>query len=196
MYTHLKKFIEKCTQTELSPTEEQLLYDAFEIKTIRKRQFLHHQGSVCKYYCYVSKGALRQYSINNEGYEQIADLGMEGAWITDIESFCMLTPSRYNIDALEDSEVLVTTQEKLAIMREASPTFVKLGIRLEEQRCIALQNRLGVTMGHTAEERFLFLQNVYPEYLKRFPQNMLASFLGLSPETVSRIRKNSQKVRS
>ncbi|HKO81603.1 MAG TPA: Crp/Fnr family transcriptional regulator [Chitinophagaceae bacterium] len=156
---------------------------------MKKKQFLLHEGAVCKYMTFIVKGALRLYSIDEKGNEHIARFGVEGWWVSDRESFLMLTPSKYNIDALEDSDLLVATNEQLTRIKERSPLFYKMAHILDERHSIASQKRIQSTISFTAEEKVLDLMNTYPMFLQRFPQNMVASYLGLTPETLSRVRK-------
>jgi CRP-like cAMP-binding protein len=109
--------------------------------------------------------------------------------MSDRESLLSLTPSRYNIEALEDCDLLVATNEKLILLREQSPLFVKLGQTLDEKSYIASQKRIDVTISYTAEEKVIYMMKNHPQFLHRFPQSMLASYLGLTPETLSRVRK-------
>ena len=138
---------------------------------------------------FVVKGAMRQYSIDEKGNEHIVRFGIEGWWMSDRESFLMLTPSKYNIDALEDCDLLVATNEKLTMVKDQSLLFLKMAHILDARHSIASQNRIQASISYSAEEKVMDLMNTYPIFLKRFPQNMLASYLGLSPETFSRIRK-------
>lgn len=185
----LKEYIENATGSLLNDGETEFLANIIEQRTIKRKQFLSHEGAVCKYFCFILKGALRQYYINDKGTEHIVNFGTEGSWLTDRESFSNLTPSKYNIDAVEDTEVLLITQENFALLRNYSLNFLKMLVKIEEQHSIALQNRLHASMSYTAEEKYKHLSIYFPEYLRRFPQIMLASFMGMTAETFSRIRK-------
>jgi len=189
MNTLIKQYIETKAGSKLSEEEMDFATNIFEQRIIRKKQFLLHEGTVCKYLCFIAKGALRQYYIDSKGTEHIINFGTEGSWLTDKESFSMLTVSRYNIDAVEDTEVLLITQENFALLRDYSVNFIKMLVKMEEQNCITLQNRLNASISYTAEEKFKYLAAYFPGYLQRFPQTMLASFIGVTPETLSRIRK-------
>jgi CRP-like cAMP-binding protein len=189
MYDLLRKYINEVTSSVISDEEFKFLEQAFSPKIIRKKQFLLHEGAICKYLGFIVKGAMRQYTIDDKGNEHIIRFGIEGWWMSDRESFVMLTPSKYNIDALEDCELLVITNEQIALLKEQSPLFVKMGVKLDERSFITSQHRIEASMSYTAEEKYLHLSKTYPAFLERFPQNMLASYLGLSPETLSRVRK-------
>jgi CRP-like cAMP-binding protein len=189
MYELLRTYLNKVTSATISDKEFQFFQTAFSVKKVKKKQFLLHEGSICRYMAFIVKGAMRQYTIDDKGIEHIARFGIEEWWMSDRESLISLTPSRYNIEAIEDCDLLVATNEKLILLREQSPLFVKLGQLLDEKSYIASQKRIDVTISYTAEEKVIYLMENHPQFLHRFPQSMLASYLGLSPETLSRVRK-------
>jgi len=189
MHDVLRKYINELTSSIISDEEFRYIEEGFTRKSMKKKQFLLHEGTVCKYMAFVVKGAMRQYTIDERGNQHIVRFGVEGWWMSDRESFLMLTPSKYNIDALENCDLLVATNEQLNMVKERSLLFLKMSHLLDARHSIAAQNRIQASLSYTAEEKVMDLMNSYPSFLKRFPQNMLASYLGLSPETFSRIRK-------
>jgi len=189
MYESLRAYINTKTGSEIGDAEFKHVTDAFSFKIIKKKQFLSHEGSVCRYMAFIVKGAMRQYIINSRGVENVVRFGIENWWMSDRDSFSNLTVSKYNIDAVEDTEVLVTTKEEILILMDQSPVFFKLAHILDEKNFIATQNRIEANISYTAEEKFQQLMKHHPEFIKRFPQTMLASYLGITPETLSRIRK-------
>ena len=118
---------------------------------------------------------------------------MENWWLADFESFYLLTPSRFNIEALEDMEVLQSTNVQIEEFLKHIPAFSAMQNVISQNNTIATQKRMQTAMSYTAEERYEDLISNYPQFLQRFPQNMIASYLGISPETLSRIKKNSFK---
>jgi CRP-like cAMP-binding protein len=190
MYELLRKYIDDITSSSIPDEEFSCVKDAFSTKTVKKKQFLLSEGSVCKYMTFIVKGAMRQYLTDEKGNEHIIRFGIEGWWMGDRESFASFTPSKYNISAVEDCELLVTTYDKISLLKSRSPVFVKLGQILDEKSYIASQKRIEATISYTAEEKIIYLMKTNPEFLNRFPQTMLASYLGLTPETLSRVRKN------
>lgn len=189
MYEFLRKRINEITSSIISDEEFSHIEKGFAQKSMKKKQFLLHEGTVCKYMAFIVKGSMRQYSIDEKGNEHIVRFGIEGWWMCDRESFLMLTASKFNIDALEDCDLLVATNEQLNIVKDQSLLFLKMAHAMDARHSIATQNRIQASISFTAEEKVKDLMNTYPSFLKRFPQNMLASYLGLSPETFSRIRK-------
>ena len=110
MHEPLIKYINSFATTPLTSNEAELIKNTFEYKKIRKRQYLLQEGAVCKYAAFIVKGAMRQYSVDDKGLEHIVRLSIENWWAVDRESYTMLTPSPYNIDAWEDTDALLATR--------------------------------------------------------------------------------------
>ena len=189
MFTALRNYINNYTDSTISDEDFALVEQAFKFKKIRKRQYFLQEGDVCKYSAFITKGAMKQYTVDEDGHERIIRLGIENWWMNDFESFVMLTPSQYNIDAVEDSELLIITNEQMQSLRTQVPLLEVMTRMMDQKRAIAYERRIRVSISYTAEERYLDLQKTYPAFLQRFPQSMIASYLGISPETLSRIRK-------
>jgi CRP-like cAMP-binding protein len=189
MYESLRKYINNITSAIISDEEFRHIEDAFTSKTVKKKKYLLHAGTVCKYMSFITKGAMRQYSIDEKGNEHVICFGLEGWWISDRGSFTNLIPSQYYIDAIEDTDLLVTTNEKINILIDLSPSFLKMSRILDGNNFVASQKRINTAISATAEEKVVYLMETYPEFLTRLPQNMVASYLGITPETMSRVRK-------
>jgi len=182
-----QKFDEKI---ELTEEEKELSRKFFTPKKLRRRQYLLQEGDVCKYVAFVEKGLLRFYKVGDKGQEHITQFAYEGWWISDQFSFLTGEPSAYNIDALEDCELLLLSKSAEDEMLERIPKLERYFRILLQNNLIATQKRLASSLSQTAEERYNELISVCPETLPhRIPQHMLASFLGITPETFSRIRK-------
>ena len=132
---------------------------------------------------------MRHYAVDNKGVEHVVYLGIEEWWVTDRESFLMLTPSKYNIETVEDCDLLITTKEQSTRLKTLSPLYVKLSLTLDERHHLAAEDRIQKSISYSAEEKVKALLEKYPVFFQRFPQNIIASYLGLTPETLSRIRK-------
>jgi len=180
------KFDEKI---QLTQDEKELSKSFFIPKKIRKKQYLLQEGDVSKYAAFVDKGFLRSYTVDNKGTEHILQFAFEGWWIADQYSFLTSTPSRYNIDALEDCELLLITKEAETQMLEKIPKLERYFRILLQNSLIATFKRLESSLSDTAEEKYNQLIRNCPTIVERVPQHMLASAMGITPETLSRIRK-------
>ena len=182
-----KKLDEKIQLTE---EEKQLCKTFFIPKKLRKRQYLLQEGDVCKYVVFVEKGMMRSYTIDDKGVEHVIQFAFEGWWISDQYSFLTGQPSVYNIDALEDCELLLLTKQAEEEMMEKIPKFERFFRILLQANLINMQSRLMGSLSKSAEARYFDLIESCPTIPQRVPQHMMASFLGITPETLSRIRKN------
>ncbi|UFH57760.1 Crp/Fnr family transcriptional regulator [Spirosoma sp. KNUC1025] len=189
MVTPLIQYIQERSTIPLSETDSSLIEKAFIPKKLRKRQFLLQEGEVCKYIAFIVKGATRQYSVDEKGYEHVLNLCIENWWTSDRESFHKETPSIYNIDAWEDTELLLLPKANGYYERvNTIPAFNEMRIKLDDNQHMAVQKRLNMAQNYTADYRYEELTKLYPEFLQRFPQHIIASYLGITKETLSRIR--------
>ena len=193
MHEPLIKYINSFATTPLTSNEAELIKNTFEYKKIRKRQYLLQAGEVCKYAAFIVKGAMRQYTVDDKGAEHIFRLSIENWWAVDRESYVMLTPSPYNIDAWEDTDALLATRADLLILSNNIPAFREMTRKLDERHAFASQKRLNAAISMTAEQSYSNLAKTYPEFLQRFPQHVIASYLGITKETLSRIRNQASK---
>lgn len=189
MFTSLINYFSKHSQIALSEEDIQLIHQAFIPKKFMKRQFLLKEGDVCKCISFIVKGAIRQYTVDHKGNEHVLNLGIENWWTSDRESYHKLTPSIYNIEAWEETEVLMLPKadgwyDKVNTI----PAFCEMRKKLDDAHHMAMQRRLHSSINHTAEYRYEELRQKYPEFLQRFPQHIIASYLGITKETLSRIR--------
>ncbi|HTE23798.1 Crp/Fnr family transcriptional regulator [Flavitalea sp.] len=191
MHESLIKHFNNYTSTPLTVREIELIKNTFVSKKIRKKQYFLQEGEVCKYAAFIVKGAMRQYSVDEKGVEHIVRLLIENWWAVDRESFVMLTPTVYNIDAWEDTEILLVTKSDSLKLLDQIPVMAEWTRKLDEHHAFASQKRLNATISFTAEKRYSDLANTYPDFLQRFPQHMIASFLGITKETLSRIRHSA-----
>jgi CRP-like cAMP-binding protein len=193
MHDSLIAYIKKYSTTPLKEGDEELIKNTFLPKRIRKKQYLLQAGEVCRYGAFVVKGAMRQYSVDDKGAEHIVRLSIENWWAVDRESFLMLTPSIYNIDAWEDTDALLVTNADIGELGNKIPALVEMSRKLDERHSIAVQKRVNASISLTAEKRYEDFAKQYPEIIQRFPQHIIASYLGIAKETLSRIRHQAVK---
>ena len=191
MHESLIKHINSYTSTPLTDSETELIRNAFVPKKIRRKQYFLQEGQVCKYSAFIVKGAMRQYSVDDKGVEHIIRLLIENWWAVDRESFVMLTPSVYNIDAWEDTEALLITKADSLDLLDQIPVLTQWARKLDEHHAFAAQKRLSASISFSAEKRYSDFASTYPEFLQRFPQHIIASYLGITKETLSRIRHST-----
>ena len=191
MHNKLLDYINQHATSTLTTEEEALIVATFQPKKLRKKQYFLEEGNVCKYVGFIVKGAMRQYSVDDKGVEHTVHLYIENWWVSDRESAIMLTPSKYNIDAWEDTELLVVTRAEMLDLIEKIPSIAQMTRLMDERSFIASQRRLNSTISNTAEKRYEEFANNHPQFIQRFPQHLIASFLGITKETLSRIRKQA-----
>lgn len=134
---------------------------------------------------------MRHYSVDDKGVEHIVRLSIENWWVGDRESYVMLTPSIYNIDAWEDTDLLVITKADSLKLVQELPAINEMVRRMDEMHSIALQKRTNASVSLPADKRYTDFINSYPEFVQRFPQHIIASYLGITKETLSRVRNRS-----
>ena len=184
-----QKFDEKI---ELTEEEKKLSQRFFIPKKLRKKQYLLQEGDVCKYIAFVEKGLLRSYTVDDKGNEHITQFAFDGWWISDQYSYLTGEPSEYNIEVMEDCELLLLTKQAEEEMLGRIPKLERFFRLLLQNNLISTQKRLVSSFSQTAEERyneFMGSCPTSPNLLNRIPQHMLASYLGISAETLSRIRR-------
>lgn len=187
MFDTLQSHINR--KIQLSESEFSLVTTFFIPKKLRKKQYLLQAGDVCKYLAFISKGCLRSYSVNDKGEEHIVQFAIEDWWMTDLKSFLTNEPATYNIDALEDSELFLIDKESQDKLFSIMPKIEHYFRILLEGNNTAAQKRISDFISASAEERYLNFLKTYPKLVQRVPQSYIASYLGIKPQSLSRIRK-------
>jgi CRP-like cAMP-binding protein len=192
MYDVFHKHIE--TRIDLTAGEFNLCCQFFTPRKLRKNQFLLQQGEVCKHLAFVNSGCLREYSVDHKGDVHIIQFAICDWWITDLTSFLSGSPSTQYIDALQDSEVLLLEHESREKVVESVPKMERFFRLLLESNYVASVRRINESLSESAEERYLSFLQMYPMLVEHVPQHDIASYLGITPQSLSRIRKEiSQK---
>lgn len=193
MHDSLIQYIQKFSTTPISVDAVEGIKNLFVPKKLRKKQYFLQEGEVCKYFGFIVKGAMRQYTIDEKGVEHMVHLSIENWWVGDRESWVMLTPSNYNIDACEDTELLLVTRTDTLLLATQCSTFNEMLRALDDRNYIATQKRITSSISFTAEKRYADFADSHPDFLQRFPQHIIASYLGITKDTLSRIRKQLLK---
>ena len=191
MFEALKAYFER----SFPVTEENfaLIKSLLTPKFLKRGEFLLREGEVAKFGAFVTKGFLRSYVIDNKGKEHIVQFAPENWWISDKSGLTDGTPSLFFIDAIEDSEVLLMDLNAHLSLIEKLPGYAASFRTGMQKRAEAKDKRIVHSLSSTAEERYNDFLETYPSIARRVPQHMLASYLGITPETVSRIRKQASR---
>jgi CRP-like cAMP-binding protein len=161
----------------------------YEAKKVQKNQFLLQYGEICRYIYFVEKGLLKMYSIDKNGKEHIIQFAPESWLISDRSSLYFNEKSVYYIEAVEDSEILMLPPDFINKLIEGFPNSLEQSDILLQKHIKSLQDRINSLLAETAEERYMKFIKMYPDLLLRVPQWMIASYLGITPESLSRVRK-------
>ena len=191
MFVEFEKYIS--SQIVLTDEDIKLFREKAIEKTMRRKDFVLREGEICNYKIFVSKGFLRTYHISEDGDEHLMQFSPENSWTTDPESFQNMTPSRYNIDALEFSEVVMWSKNDFKYLCSRIPELKAYSEKLMSWNLYVTLQRLSSAISTTAEEKYDEFIRMYPGIITRAPLHMVASFLGVSRKTLTRIRHTQLK---
>ena len=194
MYDKLKKY---CRQiVPLSDAELGLIDAYFEVKTLKKKAFLLQDNKICDFIAFITEGSIRHFHIK-DGDEKTCDISFENYWVTDFQSFTHDMIGKMNLQAMEDTTVFVIRKQNLYKLYRECPKYETFGRIMAEQ---VAQRATEIAMSLSSEkpeERFQNLILKQPDLFQRVPQKYIANFLGISPESLSRIRNRVlQKLKS
>ncbi|MDF2454957.1 MAG: fnr [Cytophagaceae bacterium] len=177
----------------LSNLDIQTLTASLSSKTYRKGDFLLHAGEVCAYAFFVEKGLLRSFTTDETGKEHIIQFGPENWFVTDRSSSYFNEPSDFAIEAVEDTTVVLIDAAFISRASANYPSFMSFNEKALQNHIRQLQKRINLLLSATAEKRYLEFVRLYPDLTLRVPQWMIASYLGITPESLSRVRKELAK---
>ncbi|MCW9064827.1 MAG: Crp/Fnr family transcriptional regulator [Ignavibacteriaceae bacterium] len=158
-------------------------------KSLRKKDHLLMERDVCNHIAYINKGCLRRYIIDEHSKEVILNFSLEDYWIGDLESFIFRRPTIYYIQALEESELLLLSRENFLRVSKEIPKFKRFHDEKVQRNHYNTLKRLSVAKSATPEEKYLSLMKEQPQLFQRVPLHYIASYLGIEPESLSRLRK-------
>ena len=191
MYEVFKAYLDN--KIPLTEEQHEWIRSQSVVKKIRKKQFLLQEGDHWNKKAFVSKGLFRTYSVDERGFEHVISFAMENWWVGDREALLSGQPSRYNIDAIEDSEIVLIQKSAFDVINREVPDFHVMVNTILERSYVAAQNRIHESISTPVEERYLNFVERYPSLATRVPLNMIASYLGITRETLSRIRHKAAK---
>ncbi len=173
----------------ITEKEEKLIYSAFEPIALKKKKTLLIPGEVCEYLYFITNGGLRSYFVDEKGTEHIYQIRLDNSWISDLESFFSQRPSKYYIEAIEDSQLLRLSNLDLEKLYEEVPQLERYFRILFQKAYVNALERLNATMWESAHERYNVMLKEHKDIFQRVPLVYIASYLGITPESLSRIRK-------
>jgi CRP/FNR family transcriptional regulator, anaerobic regulatory protein len=180
---HIRKYI------DLSDSESLILSRYVKQSSYKKKEFVLQENNDCKNLFFVEKGCLRMYFINEKAVEQIVQFALDGWWISDLKSFINKTPSDYYIQTIENSNITAINSEALEQLLKELPKLERYFRIIMQQELAAAQFKSKLMYGMSKEDFYNHFISSFPQFVQRVPQYMIASYLGLTPEYVSGLRK-------
>lgn len=191
MFEAIDKYVTKRIVT--SPEELNLFNTILQYKKVPKKTYLLQEGEICRFEAYINKGCIRTYYINENGVEVTLQFAIEDWWVSDITSFHEQKPSRMFIETLEDCELLILTPDSKEQLLQKAPCFERMFRIMVQRNLSALQERLFKTIVTTAVDKYLDFIERYPTIPQRVAQHYIASYLGFTPEFLSKVRTKLSK---
>lgn len=178
----------------LNLAEKEELLGRLTEQRVKRRQFILQPTDGCKYYTFVISGCFKMYGVDHNGAEHNIQFAAENEWIADISSFHSGTASQLYIEAIEPSVILQIDKTNLVYLYHHYPKFDRIFRVIIEEKFIELQNRVLQNISSTADERYESFLRQYPSLANRLPNTQIASYIGITPEFLSKIRRiNSKK---
>jgi CRP-like cAMP-binding protein len=191
MFDSINKYISKCVL--ISPEELEYVNSLMEYKKVAKKTIMLHEGDVCNFEAYIIKGCIRTYYIDEKGIEVTLQFAIEDWWVSDIASFHDHTPSSMFIETLEDCELLTLNPQTKELLLSKVPKLERVFRLMVQRNLSVLQGRLFKTIATAAKDKYLDFITRYPTIPQRVAQHYIASYLGISPEFLSKIRTRLSK---
>lgn len=191
MFSQINSYVNRCLS--FSAEELEVFDDLLQPRSVPKKTFLLQEGEICQFEAYIVKGCIKSYYIDENGFEVILTFGIEDWWVSDIASFHEQKPSRMFIETIEDCELLVLTPQTKEELLSKAPRFERVFRLMVQRHLSAYQERLFGNIAKPAQERYLDFLQKYPSLPQRVPQHLIAAYLGISPEFLSKIRSRLAK---
>ena len=181
------------SKISLSDNEVEMIRAVAIQKKLRRRQYLLQEGDIWKYNAFVCSGFLKTFTVDDKGQEHIMSFSPENYWTGDRESLMNATPTKFNIDAIEDAEIILIERNNFDHLCQNIPQLNHLVNTILQRSFIVSQNRIHANISLSAEEKYEDFIQKFPLIANRIPQHMIASYIGITPETLTRIRRNAAK---
>jgi CRP/FNR family transcriptional regulator len=182
LINHIQKFV------QLTVDEEALLVTYLKYQELGKKMYLLGEGDVCHAQHFVVEGCLRMYFIKETGTEQITQFGIDNWWISDYTSFTLHSPSQFYLQSVQRSKIIILTKDKQDELLNQLPKLERYFRSIYQRAYAAAQTRLIFFTDLSGEEKYHHFASRFPNFVQRIPQYMLASYLGLTPEFLSKVR--------
>ena len=187
MFAVFEKYL--LDKADFTPADLAQVRAVTQVRTLPKREYLLRAGDVWPYQAFVTSGCLRTYTVDEKGAEHILHFAAENWWAGDQESLTTGQPTRYYIDAIEESTVLLVKKDDFNRMRREIPAFDGLVNTTLYRSFLAAQHRISAAISYSAEEKYREFIAKFPAFAERIPQHMVAAYLGMTTETLSRVRR-------
>jgi len=176
-------------KVDISDSDFEKFINLTETVQLKKHELLVREGRVAKWQAFLLSGVMGAYAVDNKGQKHIFQIAIEGHWISDLYSYLSKEPALYNVEAFADTEVLIISKDNFEIACKNISVFERFFRLLFQNGLIQQQRRVSNIYSESAEERYLKLVSEKPDIVQSVPQHYLASFLGIKPQSLSRIRK-------
>ena len=174
---------------ELTKEEQTFLLSKVQYKSYKKGEYILQQGDVCRFSNYITSGCVKMSYIDKTGHEHIVLFGIKDWWVSDLGSFISQTPADYNIQCIEPTEVIQFTKQGEGELMDRLPQVERLFRKKIQNAFVSAQKRIILNLSHSAKERYLLFREQYPSIEQRIPQYMVASYLGVTKEFFSKMKK-------
>lgn len=185
-YQALLDYINK--HVNLTADEEAFLTSKVSYRKYLKGQYIVQQGDVCKYECFVISGCTKTFFVDEEGQEHIVMFAIEDWWASDLGSFITQTPADFSVQCIENTEFIMFSKDDIEDLYSEIPKLERFFRLIIERAFVASQKRLIRNFSLSAKDRYLYFKKQYPKIDQRIPQYMIASYLGVTKEFLSKIK--------
>jgi CRP-like cAMP-binding protein len=173
----------------LTSEEEAFLISKVAYRKYLKGQFILQQGDICKHQCFVVSGCTKTFHVDDSGQEHIVMFSIENWWTSDMGSFISQIPADYNIQCIEQTELIMFSSDVMEELYAEIPKLERFFRQIIERALVASQKRIVRSFSLSAKDRYLYFRNQYPKIEKLIPQYMVASYLGITKEFLSKLKK-------